>query len=270
MMKVAVIGASGRMGQAVLQELIAQGHECAAAIVSEQSSQLGQAPDDPRLAGRHYSSGRELEPGSVDVMIDFSLPQALSHNLALAQHLGAPIVVCTTGLADADQDTLAQASQSLPVLYAANTSVGIALMEQLVTLASAGFADADIEILEAHHAAKRDAPSGTALVLGEAAATGRGTTLAQSTAGIRGDGPRQAGSIGFAVLRAADIVGEHSVYLAQTGERIELTHRIRDRQVFARGAVQAAQWLAGQPAGRYKMRDMLDTKALLQRLLHEI
>lgn len=269
-MKVAVIGASGRMGHAVLSELATQGLTCAAAIVAASSARLGEKVDVVGQADLKYCTGNELQASDVDVLIDFSLPDALAHNLALAQRLGAAAVVCTTGLSATEHKLLEQAAQSLPLLYAANTSVGIAVMEQLVSLASAGLPKADIEILEAHHTAKRDAPSGTALVLGEAAAAGRGTTLKATSAGIRGAGPRAQDSIGFAVLRAADVIGEHSVFIAQPGERIELTHRIGDRKVFARGAIQAAKWLALQPAGRYQMRDMLDMKGLLQRLLHEI
>ncbi|MGQ4276266.1 4-hydroxy-tetrahydrodipicolinate reductase [Pseudidiomarina sp. E22-M8] len=269
-MKVAVIGASGRMGQAVLAELAKQQLSCRAAIVGAASSHLGKAVEHLPETALTYSDGSELQSTDVDVMIDFSLPDALVHNLTLAQRIGAAIVVCTTGLDDTQRQQLGDASQSVPVLYAANTSVGICVMEQLVALASGALPAADIEIVEAHHQAKRDAPSGTALVLGEAAAAGRGQQLAALNAGLRGAGQRQAGSIGFAVLRAADIIGEHQVLLAQPGERIELTHRVGDRKVFARGAVQAARWLASEPAGYYEMRDMLDMKTLLQRLVNEI
>ncbi|MFC0444456.1 4-hydroxy-tetrahydrodipicolinate reductase [Pseudidiomarina halophila] len=269
-MKIAVIGASGRMGQAVMTELAEQQLSCSAAIVAAGSKHVGKTVTQFAEQGLCFSDGSDLSAAEVDVFIDFSLPEALAHNLTLAQRLGAAIVVCTTGLTDAQRALITEAAQSVPVLYAANTSVGICVMEQLVALASAALPAADVEIVEAHHQAKRDAPSGTALVLAAAAANGRGEQLAKLNAGLRGAGQRRAGSIGFAVVRAADIIGEHQVLLAQPGERIELTHRVGDRKVFARGAVQAAQWLASQPTGYYGMRDMLDMKATLQRLIHEI
>ncbi|WP_417688309.1 4-hydroxy-tetrahydrodipicolinate reductase [Pseudidiomarina sp.] len=265
-MKIGVIGASGRMGQAVLNEAQAQGVEPAAALVGAHSTKLNQET----VSGLRFTDGSELAVGGVDVLIDFSLPAALPTNLQLAERLGVPLVVCTTGLDAEHYALLDQAAASIPVLYAANTSVGICLMEQLVQLASASLPDADIEITEAHHSAKRDAPSGTAWVLGEAAARGRDTILAEVSAGVRGDGLRQADSIGFSVIRAADIIGEHSVLLAQPGERIEMQHRVSDRRIFARGALQAAQWLEGQPAGRYRMADSLNLTAHLRTLLEQI
>lgn len=265
-MKIGVIGASGRMGQAVLREVQTQGLVPAAAVVSEQSMQLGQAT----FAGLSFVTGDGLAEGDVEVLIDFSLPHALQGNLQLAQRLAVPIVVCTTGLNAEQQAALDRAATSIPLLYAANTSVGICLLEQLVQLASSSLPHADIEITEAHHSGKRDAPSGTALLLGEAAAKGRDTQLAQLNAGIRGDGVRQEGSIGFSVVRAADIIGEHSVLVAQPGERIELQHRVSDRSIFARGAVQAAQWLVKQPPGRYRMADSLNLATHLRKLLEQI
>ena len=262
-MKIGVIGASGRMGQAVLHETQAQGLEPAAAIVGAHSTKCGERT----VAGLQFTDGSELTAAAVDVLVDFSLPAALPANVELAERLGAPLVVCTTGLAAEQHRLLDRAAASVPVLYAANTSVGICLLEQLVELASASLPDADIEITEAHHSAKRDGPSGTALVLGEAAARGRGSTLAEVSAGVRGDGLRQAESIGFSVIRAADIIGEHSVLLAQPGERVELNHRVSDRRIFARGALQAAQWLVRQPAGRYRMADSLNLTAHLRKLL---
>jgi 4-hydroxy-tetrahydrodipicolinate reductase len=265
-MKVGVIGASGRMGQAVLHEVQAQEFTPTAALVSAQSSKLGQTT----VADLQFTDGGELQRGAVDVLIDFSLPEALADNLQLAQRLAVPMVVCTTGLSAAQLTLLDEAAHSIPLLYAANTSVGVCLLEQLVQLTSASLPAADIEITEAHHSAKRDGPSGTALLLGEAAAKGRGTTLAQVTAGVRGDGLRQPSSIGFSVIRAADIIGEHSVLVAQPGERIELQHRVSDRGIFARGAVKAAQWLVQQPAGRYRMADSLNLAAHLRQLLEQI
>lgn len=261
-MNVGILGASGRMGQAVIAAAKQAGLNVAAAIVSDQSEHLGQ----PVFASLHYQTLSELVPQQVDVLIDFSLPQALTGNLQYAQRLQLPIVICTTGLTAQQHQAIDAAAQHIPVLYAANTSVGITLLQQLVKLTSAALPSCDIEIIEAHHSAKRDAPSGTALVLGESAAEGRGKSLHQVSAGIRGDGIREPGSIGFSVIRAGDIIGEHSVLFAQPGERIELTHKVGNRNIFAQGAVQAAQWLVKQSRGRYAMADMLALNTLLKQL----
>lgn len=255
------------MGQAVINELAhANDAKLVAAIVSGHSKVLGQ----PLNSGLRYSDGSELTAEAVDVLVDFSLPAALRDNIKLAQRMQSALVVCTTGLTDEHQQLLDEAAQHLAVLYAANTSMGICLLEQLVTLTSACLPEADIEILEAHHSAKRDGPSGTALLLGEAAATGRSQRLNEVSAGVRADGSREVGSIGFAVIRAADIIGEHTVYAAQAGERLELSHRVSDRRVFARGALHAARWLIGQVAGRYRLADTLQLERHLRQLLSEI
>ena len=260
-MKVAIIGASGRMGQTLVEVLKETNQTLAAAVVSKNSPQQGQP-----IANICYQALAEVtEP--VDVIIDFSLPQALAENLQFARRSQTPIVVCTTGLNDQQRELLTNAANEIAVLYARNTSVGIALLEQLVALSAAAMADADLEIFEAHHKFKKDAPSGTALALGEAAAKGRQQEFAAFDAEIRGGGERQPQSIGFSVMRAADIIGEHQVLLAQPGERIELAHRVSDRKVFARGALTAAQWLLEQQAGLYTMQDTLNLKQTLARLL---
>lgn len=261
-MNVGILGASGRMGQAVIAAAKQAGLNVTAAIVSDQSEHRGQ----PVFASLRYQTLSELAPQQADVLIDFSLPQALTDNLQHAQRLKLPIVICTTGLNAQQHQAIDAAAQQIPVLYAANTSVGITLLQQLVKLTSAALPNCDIEIIEAHHSAKRDAPSGTALVLGESAAAGRGQLLDNVSAGIRGDGVREAGSIGFSVIRAGDIIGEHSVLFAQPGERIELTHKVGNRTIFAQGAVQAAQWLTQQAKGRYAMADMLALNTLLKQL----
>ncbi|WP_417656069.1 4-hydroxy-tetrahydrodipicolinate reductase [Pseudidiomarina aestuarii] len=254
-MRIGVFGASGRMGQAVLRELDdTAGVSAGAAIVHAQSSRLGALATDEL----QYQTAQDLEAEQVDALIDFSLPSALAENSATALRLRVPLVVCTTGLEDDHLSQLHEAAERIPVLYAANTSLGVTLLKELVTLASRALPDADIEIVEAHHSAKRDAPSGTALLLGQAAAQGRQQDHAAVSAGVRGNGIRKQGSIGYAAIRAGDIIGEHTVYLVHAGERIELTHRVSNRQVFAAGAVHAARWLAGQPAGFYQMSDVLD------------
>lgn len=266
-MKLGIIGATGRMGQAVIRSARKFDVRVTAAIVSQYSTRYGEPIyPNPDSAGVRYQRAAEIQAGQVDVLIDFSLPNALSDNVALAQRLGVPIVVCTTGLAATQRYLLYTVAQEIPVLYAANTSVGVTLLRQLVQLAAAVLPNSDIEIIEAHHSAKRDGPSGTAIALGESAAAGRGQTLAEVSAGVRGDGIRAAGSIGFAVIRAADIIGEHTVLLAHAGERIELTHRVSSRRVFAQGALQAALWLQQQPAGLYSMADMLQIETQLLQL----
>ncbi|EKE83790.1 4-hydroxy-tetrahydrodipicolinate reductase [Idiomarina xiamenensis] len=257
-MQLAILGASGRMGQALSRAAAARDIDVIG-IVREQSTALAEQ--------QHVVAVNQVDWSHCDVIVDFSSVQALSDNLALAQRQQLPIVVCTTGLSDTDQRLLDAAAKKVPVLYAANTSVGVNLLQQLVRISSQVLAEADIEIVEAHHKRKLDAPSGTALLLGEAAAAGRGQRLADVSAGIRGAGERQTGSIGFACLRAGDIVGEHSAYFVDDNERIEITHRVANRQVFADGALRAAAWLMKQAPGRYKMSDMLGIEAALAELL---
>lgn len=254
-MRIGVFGASGRMGQAVLRELEdTSGVTAAAALVHAQSRRLGDFATDEL----QYQTAQDIEPNQVDGLIDFSLPSALSVNITTAQRLQVPLVVCTTGLDDAQHQQLYQAAQQIPVLYSANTSLGVTLLRELVAMASRALPTADIEIFEAHHSAKRDAPSGTALLLGQAAAQGRHHDHATVSSGVRATGIREPGSIGYAAIRAGDIIGEHTVYLVQAGERIELTHRVSNRQVFAAGAVHAMRWLEKKQAGFYQMNEVLD------------
>ncbi|HET8817115.1 MAG TPA: 4-hydroxy-tetrahydrodipicolinate reductase [Pseudidiomarina sp.] len=261
-MRIGVFGASGRMGQAVLRELDdTAGVSAAAALVHGHSSRLGDFATDEL----HYQTAQDIEPEQVDGLIDFSLPAALAENVRTAERLQVPLVVCTTGLNDAQQQRLHQAAQHIPVLYAANTSLGITLLKELVSIASQALPTADIEIVEAHHRAKRDAPSGTALLLGQAAAHGRQQDHAAVSAGLRAEGIREPGSIGYAAIRAGDIIGEHTVYLVQAGERVELTHRVSNRQVFAAGAVHAVRWLENKQAGFYQMNDVLNLHFALKR-----
>jgi 4-hydroxy-tetrahydrodipicolinate reductase len=198
--------------------------------------------------------------GEADVFVDFSAPDALEQNLQAALAARKPILIGTTGLSDAHQALIERASKDIAVLPAANTSLGVNLLAHLVreTAARLG-AKWDIEIAEMHHRMKADAPSGTALLLGRAAAEGRGVDLGTVSARARDGitGPRKAGDIGFAVLRGGTVAGEHQVIFAGEGERLELAHRAESRAVFAHGALAAALWLAGKPAGRYSMADVL-------------
>lgn len=194
-----------------------------------------------------------------DVLVDFSAPSALAAHIAAAEAAGIGLVVGTTGLGADAHRLIDAAATRIPILQAANTSLGVNLLAALVRQAAARLGpDWDIEIVEMHHRHKLDAPSGTALLLGEAAAAGRGVALdAVAARGRDGMGARAEGEIGFAALRGGSVAGDHVVILAAEGERIELGHRAESRAIFARGAIRAALWLAGRPAGRYAMADML-------------
>lgn len=232
----------------------------AGALVSADSRRVG-AP-----AGHHAGLRYDCDwaaVGPLDVVIDFSAPAALPALIeqCLARH--AALVTGTTGFDATQEARLAAAAAHIPVLQAANFSLGIAVLTRLVREAAAALHAWDLEILEAHHARKQDAPSGTALALGAAAATARGTSLEAAAVYARQGqtGPRGPGSIGFAVIRGGDVVGEHSVQLFAAGERLELVHRATDRLIFARGALEAAYWLAGKPAGRYTLDALLAARA---------
>jgi len=197
---------------------------------------------------------------SADVLVDFTAPSALEANLAAACEAGTPIVVGTTGLGQAHHDLIDNAAARVAVLQTSTTSLGVTLLARIVADAAARLGpEWDIEIVEAHHRHKVDAPSGTALLLGDAAAGGRGAKLADlkvvDRAGLTG--ARSEGTIGFASIRGGSIAGDHQVIFAGPGERLELIHRAESREMFARGAVRAAMWLAGQPAGRYTMPEVL-------------
>ena len=195
-----------------------------------------------------------------DVLVDFSSPGALESNLDAAVAAGVPIVVGTTGLEERHHWLCDSASAQIAVLQTGNTSLGVTLLAHLVREAAGRLGEEwDIEIVETHHRMKVDAPSGTALLLGEAAAQARGVGLRQvSVKGRDGiTGAREAGAIGFASLRGGSVAGDHAVLFLGPGERLELAHHAENRTIFARGAVRAAQWLIGKPAGRYTMPEVL-------------
>lgn len=240
-LQVAIFGASGRMGRAVI-----------AAV--EQSSDIAvkgatTSSDDPAAALR-----------GADVAIEFALPEATAANVAACVAAKRPLVIGTTGHDEAQRAQIVAAARDIAIVMAPNMSPGVNLLLKLVEL-TAGKLDAgyDIEIFEAHHRNKKDAPSGTALALGAAAASGRGVQLADVAEHDRHgtSEARQRGAIGFSVFRGGDVVGDHTVTFAGTGERVELTHRASDRLAFARGAVQAARWLVGRPPGLYSMQHVL-------------
>ena len=240
MTAVGIYGSLGRMGQAIVAELSVRGVRYAGGADS---------CDDPAALA-----------AAADVLVDFSAPSALEAHLAAARAVGTPVVIGTTGLSEAQHALIDAAAADIAVLQTGNTSLGVTLLAQLVREAAARLdAEWDIEIVEMHHRHKVDAPSGTALLLGSAAADGRGPPLSDLSvydrAGVTG--ARSEGTIGFASLRGGSVVGDHSVVFAGEGERIELVHRADSRAIFARGAVRAALWLADQKPGRYEMAQVL-------------
>ena len=241
MTAIGIIGAAGRMGQAIAAELAAQGLTSAGGVDKGQG-------DLTYLVG------------VSDILIDFSSPAALAKNLDACIAANKPIVIGTTGLEPEHHVLIDEAARRIPVLQTGNTSLGVNLLAALVEDAARRLGDDwDIEIVEMHHRHKVDAPSGTALLLGQAAARGRGIDFAAHTeSGRHGiTGARAKGAIGFAALRGGSVAGDHQAILATEGERIELGHRAENRSIFARGAVKAALWLVGQQPGRYDMKSVL-------------
>jgi 4-hydroxy-tetrahydrodipicolinate reductase len=264
-MRIGVLGCAGRMGRAVLGEVLAaEGLALAGGVESPGHPALGQdlgvlAGAEP--AGVAASADAEALLAAADVVIEFSAPEATAAHAALAAERGVGHVIGTTGLSDGHERTLRDAARRTAIMRAANMSLGVNLLLGLTgqVARALGPEAFDIEILEMHHRHKVDAPSGTALALGHAAARGRGVDL--SEAADRGrdglTGARRTGAIGFAALRGGDVVGDHKVIFAGAGERIELTHRATDRRIYARGALTAARWLHGRPPGLYAMADVL-------------
>ena len=257
-----VFGITGRMGQALIRALRegSQFHlHCA--VASCTSSRLGQdaAAEGPATGVAVVADAAlALPPGSV--ALEFSDGSALAAHARACSEAGVPLLVGSTGFDPATLPALKRAAEKIPVLLAPNTSIGVAVLNKLVKQAAQALGAAyDIDIVEAHHAMKRDAPSGTALSLGEAAAEARGIALEAVAVYDRHAAamPRTPGSIGFSSVRAGDIVGEHTVMFATQGERLELTHRATDRITFARGALRAAAWLSLQPKGLYRMADIV-------------
>jgi 4-hydroxy-tetrahydrodipicolinate reductase len=240
MARIGIIGSEGRMGQALIQAIAAAGHECAGGI--------DRGGDAAGLADHS------------DALLDFSAPAALETNLHAAVGAGVPLLIGTTGLEERHQAAIDSAAQAIAVLQTGNTSLGVTLLAHLVREAAARLGpEWDVEVLEMHHRMKVDAPSGTALLLGQAAAAGRGIELAShSERGRDGcTGARAEGAIGFASLRGGTVAGEHSVILAGEHERLTLSHSAENRMIFANGAVRGAAWLIGRPAGRYSMEQVL-------------
>lgn len=263
--RIVIIGVSGRMGRALVQvaaEL--PGVRIAAAVASAASASLGR--DAGELAGGEHLGVRVTSDltaalAAADVAIDFSQPHATSANIAACRAARTPLLIGTTGFAaELTEAELDAAAREIPLLIAPNTSLGVALLLELVRRSARALSpEFDIEIIEAHHRMKRDAPSGTALALARAAGEARGLAPPEALSGASAGrvGPRRQGEIGFAVVRGGDIVGEHTVLFAGPGEELRLSHRALDRAIFARGALRAALWLRGKPPGRYGMSDIV-------------
>lgn len=264
MTRIAIAGAGGRMGRALIQAVAATpGATLAAAIERPDSTLVGS--DAGELAGvgalgvRLVGSLAEVID-AFDVLIDFTVPAATAANVEACRRAGRGIVIGTTGLDDAQKAALDVAAADIGLVYSGNYSIGVNVTLRLLELAAATFGDTvDIEIVEAHHRHKVDAPSGTALMMGEAVAGALGRDLKQVGVYERHGhtGPRARESIGFQTIRGGDIVGDHNVMFIGEGERVEIRHVATSRMNFANGAVRAACWLGAQPAGRYDMRDVL-------------
>jgi len=243
MVKIGVIGAGGRVGKLILKELSTDNYNV----------EIGLA------VGREDNKETVFE--NSDVIIDFTTPDACLEHMAFAHQFKTPMVIGTTGLKPVHTSAIIDAATHAPILYSANMSLPVNLLFYLVeNVAKRLDEEFDIEIFEAHHRNKVDAPSGTALALGEAAAKGRGITLDDARIATREGhiGERIKGSIGISVFRGGDVVGEHKVTFAGMGERLELSHKASDRSIFAKGAIKAALWLVDKPAGLYSMQDMLE------------
>ena len=275
-LKVVVAGAGGRMGVANIRAVAAlAGLSLHGAVANARGMTLHAAVDRPGSAAIGQDAGLfagiealgvaitdDMDAALVgaDAIVDFTAPAA---SVALAQKaaaLGLAQVIGTTGCSEADDAAIAASAKAgARVVKSGNFSMGMVVLANLVEKAAAALADYDIEILEMHHNLKVDAPSGTALLLGEAAARGRDIALKDHAVTVRDGhtGPREAGSIGFATLRGGNVIGDHMVILAGQSERIELNHRAQDRTIYANGAARAALWAASQPAGLYAMTDVL-------------
>ena len=251
------------MGRALLSAIDeVAGARLAGASASAQSRWNGKDAGEP--SGSAPRQVLITDPAQAireaNVAIDFALPEGTTTNLKACVAAGCPLVIGTTGHDAAVRSEIERAAQKIAIVSAPNMSLGVNLLLNLVQLAASKLDDGyDIEIFEAHHRNKKDAPSGTALALGRAAAAGRKVALDTAAEYERhgNTGARRKGSIGFSVFRGGDVVGDHTVTFAGIGERIELTHRASDRMAFARGAVAAAQWVRGRPAGLYSMQDVL-------------
>lgn len=264
MIRVAIAGAAGRMGR-ILLDACNQSEGVRCTVASEHASSPFVGADVGEVVGVGRSGvaiATNLTPltDHFDVLIDFTRPAATLDHLMLCRAASKAMVIGTTGFSADQRAEIGRAAENIPIVFAPNMSVGVNLCFKLLELAAQVLGDgADVEIIEAHHRHKVDAPSGTALAMGQVVATALGRDLEQCAVyGRQGvTGERDRTTIGFATVRAGDIVGEHTVLFADVGERVEITHRASSRMTFAKGAVRAAAWLAGRQPGLFDMRDVL-------------
>ncbi len=263
--QIALLGVSGRMGRTLLTAIENAGDlRLSGAMDSPESRWVNQDAGGlagPAAAGVLITSDPAIALRGAQVAIEFALPTATSASALACAKANCPLVIGTTGHSPEQRVAIDESAKKIPILMAPNFSLGVNLLFKLAELAGKTLnADYDIEIFEAHHRNKKDAPSGTALGIGRAVAKGRGTTLEKEAVYARHgeSGVRPRGAIGFSVLRGGDIVGDHTLTFAGPGERIELTHKAYDRMSFARGALHAARWLVGRKPGLYSMQDVLE------------
>ena len=262
--RIGIAGAAGRMGAALIREVSATaGCRLVAACERDGHPAVGRVVGDLAGLGALGVAVSDSAEGifrSAEVVIDFTAPAATASHATFAARHGVALVVGTTGLSAVHEAALAEAAHKVAIVRAANFSIGVNLLLALSEKVAATLGpDYDVEIVEMHHRHKKDAPSGTALALGEAVAAGRKVSF--KDVAVRGrdgiTGERVTGSIGFTSLRGGDVIGDHTVMFASEGERIELTHKASHRRIFAKGAVRAALWLKGRPPGLYSMRDVV-------------
>lgn len=267
MRRIAVMGAAGRMGKVLIEAVQqAPGAGLTAAVGRPDSSLVGADAGELAAIGRigvPMSDDLTKVSDEFDVLIDFTPPAVALKNLAFCRKAGKALVIGTTGFTAEEKLLLVEAGRDIPIVFAANFSVGVNLCLKLLDTAARVLGDeVDIEIIEAHHRHKIDSPSGTALRMGEVIADALGRDLAEvAVYGREGHiGARERQTIGFATVRGGDVVGDHTVLFAADGERTEITHKASSRMTFAKGAVRAALWLDGREAGLYDMQDVLGLK----------
>jgi 4-hydroxy-tetrahydrodipicolinate reductase len=261
-LNVVVFGITGRMGQSLIRAIRENRQfKLSGAVASAASTRLGlEAAEAGEATGVTIGADLGSALRAASVAVDFSVGASLAIHAQACAAAQVPLLVGTTGFDAGAEIELKRAAEEIALLVAPNTSIGVGVLTHLVDVATRELGPSyDVEIAEAHHHSKRDAPSGTALRLGEVVAAARGQRLGDIAVYDRHGvlSPRVPGSVGFSVVRAGDIVGEHTVTFATAGERLEITHRASDRMIFARGALQAAAWLAEQPKGLYGMADVL-------------
>lgn len=264
MLKLAVFGAAGRMGRAVLSAIFESDDLKLVGAVTELGDKLlGRDAGElvgAASAGVPLTDQRNQGLNTAQAAVDFTLPAATEANVRACVEHGTAIVIGTTGLAERQLEALEKAAHEIPIVYARNMSVGVNVFTELVGRAAKALGDAyDVEIAETHHRHKVDAPSGTALALGERIAAARGRKLGELAVFARHGqtGPRVPGTIGFSVVRGGNVVGEHTVRFIGAEEEVQFFHRAADRKTFARGALRAARWAAAQAPGLYSMADVL-------------